>query len=176
MSVTFTTPTLETERLILRAPLPQDEAAFTEFFSSQRSQFVGGPRAPREIWNAFASEIGHWVLKGYGMFTVTRKGSDEALGIVGHWKPVNWPETEIGWVLFSAEHEGQGIAREAAQACITHAWRVLKWDTIVSYIDHGNDASVALAERLGAVLDPDAPQPKADYSVLVYRHPRPEAA
>lgn len=176
MTVQFTTTTLETERLILRAPLPQDEAAFTTFFASQRSQFVGGPRKPREIWNAFASEIGHWVMNGYGMFSVTLKGSDETLGIVGHWCPVDWPETEIGWVLFSAEHEGQGIAREAAQACIDHAWDVLNWDTIVSYIDHGNDPSVALAKRLGAVLDPDAPQPKPDKPCYVYRHPRPEAA
>ena len=176
MTVTFTTPTLETERLNLRAPRACDMAAFLDFYASDRSQYVGGPLEGRTAWNAFASEIGHWVLQNYGMWVVTLKGVDTPLGIVGHWCPSNWPKTEIGWVLFSETSQGKGYAREAAEAAVDHAWNVLGWDTIVSYIDHANAPSIALAERLGAVLDPDAPQPKPEDPCLVYRHPRPEAA
>jgi len=176
MSVTFTTPALETERLILRAPQPRDYDAFVDFYASERSQYVGGPLVGRDAWNAFAGEIGHWVLQGCGMWILTLKGDDTARGIVGHWFPSNWPETEVGWVLFKAADEGNGYAREAAQAAIDHAWNTLGWDTIVSYIVPGNDPSVALAERLGAVLHPDAPQPNPDRPILVYRHPHPEAA
>ena len=45
----------------------------------------------------------------------------------------------------------------------------------MSYIAEGNARSVALAERLGAVLDLEAAAPEAPGKrVLVYRHPRPE--
>ncbi|MEL6889235.1 MAG: GNAT family N-acetyltransferase, partial [Pseudomonadota bacterium] len=108
-----------------------------------------------------------------GMFSVTRHGDDAALGIVGHWYPRGWPEKEVGWVLFDPGSEGQGIAYEAAQACIDHAWTTLEWPTIVSYISHGNDASVALAKRLGATPDADAARPHPDRPCHVYRHPRP---
>ena len=169
-------PTLETERLILRAPQPRDYDAFCAFYATERSQYVGGPLEGRAAWNAFTSEIGHWVLHDCGMWIVTLRGDDTAIGIVGHWVPANWPETEVGWVLFNAANEGKGYAREASEASVDHAWNVLKWDTIVSYINPGNDPSVALAERLGAVLDQDAPQPNPEKPCLVYRHPKPEAA
>lgn len=165
-------PRLETDRLILRRPEPSDAQAFMAFYATERSQFTGGPMTPRQAWNFFGTEIGHWAIRGFGMFIVTRKGSDAPLGIVGHWYPHGWPEKEVGWVLFDAASEGQGIASEAARACIKHAWDVLNWSTIVSYIAKGNTASIALAERLGAVLDKDAPQPKPETPGLVYRHPK----
>jgi RimJ/RimL family protein N-acetyltransferase len=106
---------------------------------------------------------------------VTRRGEDRAVALVGPWTPPDWPEKEIGWMVLDAAAEGTGIAREAAEAALDHAWRVLRWDTVVSYIAEGNDRSVRLAERLGARLDPEAPGPEAvGKTVLVYRHPRPE--
>ncbi len=176
MSVTFSTPTLETERLTLRGPKPADAEIFMAFYATDRAKFVGGPMEPWQAWGFFGTEMGHWIIRGYGMFVVTLKGDDTALGIVGHWYPQGWPETEIGWVLFDPKMEGQGIAREAAEACIDHAWNVLKWDTIVSYINPENAPSIRLAERLGAVLDPDAEYCKPDKQGLVYRHPKPEMA
>ncbi|MFK7762041.1 MAG: GNAT family N-acetyltransferase [Roseobacter sp.] len=166
---------VETDRLILRKPQLSDVDAFMAFYASDRSQFTGGPMTPRQAWNFFGTEIGHWEMRGFGMFTVTEKGSDRALGIVGHWYPWGWPEKEVGWVLFDSTSEGKGIACEAAKACINHAWRVLKWDTIVSYIAQGNDASVALAKRLGAALDETVQLPNPEKPGFVYRHPRPEA-
>lgn len=167
------TPTLDTERLHLRAPGPQDAEAFIRYYATERSQFTGGPMTKRQAWNFFGTELGHWILNGFGMFTVTRHGDDTALGIVGHWYPNTWPEKEVGWVLFDKADERQGIAREAAEACIAHAWHTLKWDSIVSYISPGNDASVALAERLGATRDVTAATPNPDDPCLVYRHPHP---
>ncbi|MEL6197391.1 MAG: GNAT family N-acetyltransferase, partial [Pseudomonadota bacterium] len=142
-------PTLETERLILRAPLPRDAEASIGFMMSERSKFVGGPQTRNKAWRSFALEIGHWVLRGFGMWTVTLKGDDRALGIVGCWYPEGWPEKEIGWTLLE-EAEGKGITQEAALAARAHAYGTLGWPTAVSYIDHGNDRSIALAERLGA--------------------------
>ncbi|WP_420012809.1 GNAT family N-acetyltransferase [Tateyamaria sp.] len=170
MSYHLDTPVLTTDRLILRAPQAKDADAFISFYATERAQFTGGPMTERQAWNFFGTEIGHWMMHGFGMFAVTEKGDDTAIGIVGHWYPRTWPEKEVGWVLFDAEHEGKGIALEAARACINHAWTMLKWETIVSYIATGNTSSIALAERLGATLDPMAAQPKPDSPCLVYRH------
>ena len=114
-----------------------------------------------------------WVARGYGSFVITLKGSDTAVGLTGPWHPIEWPEREIGWTLWTDEAEGRGIAFEAASAARDHAFRDLGWDTAVSYIDVGNARSIALAERLGARLDPDAAFP-GDPPCLVYRHRRPE--
>ena len=172
------TPVLRTERLTLRAPHPGDAEAFVAFYQTERSRFVGGPMMARMAWNFFCTEIGHWAVNGFGMFTVTRSGDDTALGIVGHWYPLGWPEREVGWVLLE-EAEGQGIAREAARACIDHAFGVLGWDSVVSSIDPANDRSIRLAERLGATLDTKATPPARKdpdaADALVYRHPAPEA-
>ena len=164
-------PALETERLVLRAPQASDTDAYMRFYQSDRSIYVGGPKEPRAAWDLWASQFGHWLVRGFGMFIVTRKGSDTPLGIVGHWFPETRPESEVGWVLFDAQSEGQNIAFEAAKACVDHAWNVLNWDRMVSYIDKGNDRSVALAKRLGAVLDPSAEEPAQP--CFVYRHARP---
>lgn len=170
------TPVLRTERLTLRAPVPQDADAFVAFYQTDRARHVGGPMVPRMAWHFFCAEIGHWAVRGFGMFTVTRKCDDRALGIVGHWYPLDWPEREVGWVLFEAE--GEGIAAEAARACIDHAYGPLGWDSVVSYIDPENARSIRLAERLGATRDPGATPPvRKDPNApdaLVYRHPAPE--
>jgi RimJ/RimL family protein N-acetyltransferase len=110
------------------------------------------------------------------MFAVTRKGEDRAVALVGPWNPPDWPERELGWMVLDGAAEGQGIAREAAQGALRHIWQNLNWDTVVSYIAEGNARSVALAERLGARLDPEAEVPEvAGQRLMVYRHPRPEA-
>lgn len=162
---------LETERLILRKPCAADWPSVKEFFMSDRAQYVGGPYTLGKAWRQFAAEIGHWDMLGFGMFTVVEKSGQAPIGLVGAWCPEDWPETEIGWFVFAGA-EGKGYAFEAAQAAVAHAWDDLGWDTIVSYIAPENTRSIALATRLGATLDPDAPQPKPDQPCLVYRHPK----
>lgn len=166
-------PTLETERLRLRAPQPGDADAYLQFYTSDRSQYVGGPKTPRAAWDLFGLQFGHWCLRGYGMFAVTRKEDDAAIGLVGHWFPDTRPETEVGWILFDTGSEGQGIAFEAAQTCVSYGWEVLGWEQMVSYIDPDNARSINLAKRLGAVLDPDAAPAAPDVPCVVYRHRRP---
>ena len=169
------TERLETERLILRRPDARDWGCIGGFFMSDRSRFIGGPQSEKDAWRSYATELGHWEIRGYGMWLVTLRGAeDEGLALIGPWYPIEWPETEIGWLLLKDEAEGRGIATEAARAAIDHAWRVLGWTSMVSYIDPENTPSIRVAERLGAVHDPDAAVPKPDDPVLVYRHSRPE--
>lgn len=166
-------PILETERLVLRGPEPRDLDAFTTFMTSERSRFVGGPRATGEAWRAFAAQIGQWSLNGYGMWVVTWRDADAALGMVGCWNPAGWPEPELAWSLFDGA-EGRGVAAEAAQAARACAYDRFGWTTAVSYVDPEKARSRRLAERLGCAPDPDAAQPPGG-GAIVYRHPAPEA-
>ncbi len=168
--------TLQTQRLILRRPKPADWPAFRDFFASDRSTSLGGPVTVGKSWRHFASELGHWEIHGYGMWTVTLRGDDKPAGLIGPWVPADWPETEIGWIILSGDLEGTGVATEAAAAAVRHAYEALGWDTAVSYIAPENTRSIRLAEKLGAVLDQTAPKPEAYPDTLVYRHPAPVAA
>lgn len=165
-------PVIQTERLIPRRPAERDGDAYARFFVAGRGKYMGEPEVDyRGGWKNFYSEIGHWDVRGYGMFAVTRKGDDSAIGLVGPWYPHTWPASEIGWMLFEG-FEGQGYATEAARASRDWAYSALGWDGAVSFIDPENTPSIRVAERVGARLDPDAEGLVP--SDLVYRHPGPE--
>ncbi|WP_412506531.1 GNAT family N-acetyltransferase [Roseovarius sp. SYSU LYC5161] len=169
------TPALETGRLTLRAPGPQDWDACAAFLCSDRARHLGGPHTRPDAWRSFGHLVGHWVLRGYGMFVFCLKGSDAALGAVGPLYPEGWAEPEIGWSVWSKAHEGKGYVAEAAAAARDHAFVGLGWTTAVSYIDADNTRSIALAERLGCRYDADAALPALPNweGTLVYRHPAP---
>ena len=167
--------TLQTARLILRRPVAGDWLAFREFMLSDRAAFFGTDGDIGRIWRSFAAELGHWDIFGYGMWAITLRGNDTAIGLVGPWTPPDWPEPEIGYMIFDPATEGTGIAREAAAASLSHAFNVLGWTTAVSYIHPENLRSIALTEKLGAVRDPHAALPAAYPDSGVWRHPAPQS-
>ena len=172
MSATdFTIPVIETKRLILRGPEPEDYPDFKSTFTSYRARFMGGPLNAYEAWMLYAAEIGHWQIRGFGMWMIHDKKTDETYGMAGGWKPAKWPEAEIAWVIWP-EAAGQGLALEATHAARRYFYQN-GWDSAVSYIDPKNLDSIRLAERLGAVKDPDAAS--VDGNDVVYRHPSPAA-
>jgi len=77
-------------------------------------------------------------------------------------------------MMFDPSTEGRGIAYEAAKAAIAHAFDGLNWRTAVSYIHPENQRSIALAKKLGAILDHHAKVPDPANPCLVYRHLNPE--
>ena len=166
------TPVLETARLTLRAPGPQDWEAFAAFVATDRARYVGGPYTRPLAWRSFCHVTGNWVARGYSLVVFTLKGTDAAIGSTGPWFPEGWPEPELGWALWTPEAEGKGYAAEAAAAARDFAYGALGWDTAVSYINPANTRSIRVAERLGARPDPDATKPEGD-DCLVYRHPAP---
>lgn len=165
--------TLTTDRLTLRAPDPRDAEAYIAFLATDGADGVGGRKSRRDAWRSFAGILGHWALRGFGQFAIVLKSQNAACGIAGPWRPEGWPEPEFGWSIWSAEHEGQGIAFEAAQAARAHAYETLGWTTAVSYMTPENTRSAALAERLGARRDDDAAKPPVDMPCVVCRHPGP---
>ena len=171
-ATTFTIPTIETERLLLRAPSLADFEPEAEFFASDRASHVGGKMPREQVWRWLASVVGHWAFRGFGFFGVEEKSTSRYLGHVGPWFPEGWPEREIGWTLMNGA-EGKGYAFEAAKAARAWAYKTLGWDTAISMILHGNSRSVALAERLGAQLESDFEHERFG-PCHIFRHPSPE--
>ncbi|MCL4167411.1 UNVERIFIED_CONTAM: hypothetical protein GTU68_050067, partial [Idotea baltica] len=97
---TVAIPTLETERLVLRGPEPEDYPDFKATFTSYRARFMGGPLNAYESWMLYAAEIGHWAIRGFGMWMIHDRHSGETYGMAGGWKPAKWPEAEIAWVIW----------------------------------------------------------------------------
>ena len=165
-----TIPTLTTDRLILRAPAASDFAAYAAFCGSDATQYIGGPMNEAQTWRYLCEVIGHWTMRGYGRWTVTRHDDDTAIGLVGLHNPMDWPEAEIGWSLWS--DNGKGYASEAGRAARAYAYDTLGWNTVISLISHGNEASVRVAKAMGA-------QPEGDYehskfgTMSIYRHASP---
>jgi len=172
MSVSFSAPTLETERLILRAPDLSDFDAMAAFYASPRAEFVGGPQSRELTWRTLALEAGHWVLRGFGRWTLVEKATQDAVGIVGLWHPEGFPERELGWDLFDGA-TGKGYATEAAHAARAYAYNTLGWTTLTSLIADGNDGSRRVAERLGATYDSDFTHERFG-PMQIWRHPGPE--
>lgn len=175
---TIVVPSFETERLILRAPRIEDFPACEHFIRSERSRFVGGPSEDRlQAWRSFAHLSSGWLLRGYGIFAMERRDSGTCIGAVGPWEPITWPEPELSWSIWDADAEGKGYVTEAMRPIQTWVFDTLGWTTCVSYIDPDNTRSIAVAERLGATLDPDAALPESadPASLLVYRHHRGDA-
>lgn len=164
----FTIPTLETERLIMRAPQESDFDAERDFFASDASRFVGGPKKPHETWRSLAMLAGHWMLRGYGFWALQDKDSGTYHGRVGLWFPHGWYEREIGWTLMPCAW-GKGYATEAALAARAHAYDVLGWETAISQIDPANEASKAVARRLGARFETLYEDPTYG-SIEIWRH------
>jgi RimJ/RimL family protein N-acetyltransferase len=164
-------PQLETKRLVLKGPEAKDYPDFKATFSSYRSRFMGGPLNGYEAWMLYAAEIGHWEIRGFGMWMVHLRDTDETVGMAGGWFPAKWPERELAWIIWP-DKAGKGFALEAMH-CVRRHHYAQGWDTAVSYIDPKNLDSIRLAERLGAKKDHDAPT--VDGNDACYRHPSPAA-
>ncbi|MGO1117498.1 GNAT family N-acetyltransferase [Rhodovibrionaceae bacterium A322] len=171
--MTVTVPVIETDRLILREIRESEFEAYAAFYQSERSHLRGGPLGREEAWAAFASEIGHWQLRGYGFWALEEKESGDCCGLVGLYYPEGWPEPEVGWLVWEA-YEGKGIAREAAIRARDYAYQTLGWERLVSCISEGNERSVQLAKRLGATLDRRVTRAGRP-DLLVYLHPANDA-
>lgn len=161
-------PAIETERLILRAPVAEDLPALTAFFASPQSHFVGGPQDALGASLRLNATIGHWAIRGFGSWHIADRNTGAWLGRTGFMFAPGWAEPELGWAI-AAEAEGKGIAHEATCAARAHGEAHLGLSGTISYIRPENARSAALARRLGATLE--AETEFLGKPCHVYRHP-----
>jgi RimJ/RimL family protein N-acetyltransferase len=146
---------LETERLVLRQFRESDFDAYAEICGDPEvMRFIGEfkPMDRGMAWRSMATQLGHWQLRGYGMWAVEEKATGRMMGRVGLWKPEGWPGLEVGWMLHRACW-GRGFATEAGRAAIDAAFREPGVDHLISIIHPENAASIRVAERLGETFE-----------------------
>jgi RimJ/RimL family protein N-acetyltransferase len=105
---------------------------------------------------AMSERLGaHWDEFGFGLWAVVpRDGAGPAgcAGFVGachpRWHPELAHRVEVGWRLSSLVW-GRGYATNGALLAAALAFTVLGLDEVIAFIDPGNDASHAVAGRLG---------------------------
>ena len=156
-------PTIETERLILRAFRRDDLDAHSATLADRDVvRHLGGHAFNREdSWRRLTMAVGQWPLLGYGYWAVEARSSGALVGQVGFadfergMTPDISGAPEMGWVFDTSVH-GQGIAGEACRAAL--AWIEATWapPQIPAIIAIENAKSMRLAERLGFVREPDA--------------------
>ena len=167
-SVTLNIPAVKTERLILRGHRMEDLDAMAEFFAGDRNTYVGGKMERGDCWRAMLRGMGHWAMRGYGLWHIEEKATAKVAGWAGILHHIEWPEPELAYTLFEG-FEGKGFALEAATAARDYAAHQFGIDTAISLIAPDNTRSMALAKRMGATYEKDTVV--MDYPCQIWRHP-----
>ena len=152
MTTPVEVPVLETERLLLRPWRDDDLDAYAAMCADpevMRHMGDGGSTLRRDdAWRQMAMFVGHWQLRGFGMWALEERDTRRFIGRVGLHRPEGWPGLEVGWML-ARDTWGLGYATEAGRVSLTYAWEVVGADHVISVIEPENAASVRVAERLG---------------------------
>lgn len=168
-------PELVSERLRLRGWLASDADALRRIYGdpvTMRYIGDGSPMPPDRAWHALAFLLGHWELRGYGMWAVTERSTGDLLGRAGLHHPEGWPGLELGW-LIARSRWGEGLATEAAQLAAEWVWDSLDTDRLIHVIQPENVASIRVAEKLGASFDERIKLDGADVGVYALDRPAP---
>ncbi len=140
---------LETERLWLRPFREADLEAYAAIVADPETMtFMGGPRDRARAWSDIAWCLGHWSLRGYGLWAAEEKASGALVGRIGLLNPEGWPGLEVGW-LVARSHWGRGLATEGGRVSLAYAFDALDADHVISLIRPDNKASIRVAEKLG---------------------------
>lgn len=132
---------------------------FTEADFEPYAEMCGDPEVMRYVgdgkpmdrhmaWRGLAASLGHWTLRGYGMWAAEERTSSTLVGRIGFFYPEGWPGFELGWTL-RRRFWGQGFATEGGRAALEFAFSELGQPQVISLIQPENVASIGVAERLG---------------------------
>lgn len=141
---------LETARLRLRQFREDDLDAWARITSdADVMRYVGGSALTRdEAWRSLGYVLGHWQIRGFGLWAAEEKATGRLVGRIGLYRPEGWPGLEVGWLVERARW-GEGFATEGGAAALAHAFRCLAARRVISVIEPANAASIRVAEKLG---------------------------
>lgn len=145
---------LDTQRLLLRLPQPDDVERFHAAIESSRHELLPWmPWAERQTLReteefCTKARLRHAAAEGLDVI-MEEKASGEIVG-AGGFPRLDWelPKFEIGYWCRS-DRTGLGLASEMTLALALHAFTELSAARVELFIDDQNERSIAVAERLG---------------------------
>jgi RimJ/RimL family protein N-acetyltransferase len=111
---------------------------------------IGGPRPAADVRRAHKRRLALMEKGEAHMYKIVAEDSGAVLGTIGIWK-IEWkgPDTyEMGWFVLP-EHQGKGVATEAARLIIALARSNPEVRYIHAYPAITNAASNAIARKIG---------------------------
>ncbi len=143
-------PDIETPRLRL--------TAFTERHFERYASMLADPACTRWVgdghaldrmnaWRSMAMLLGHWRLRGFGMWALENRTDGTFVGRAGLLRPEGWPDIELGWMLCTDQRH-QGYATEASQAALQFAWDHLHMPRVISLIRPDDESARRVTGRL----------------------------
>jgi RimJ/RimL family protein N-acetyltransferase len=146
---------LETDRLLLRALLPEDVEPEVALWSDPAvMRFMGGPRNDERVRAILEGELAEPPAGPLGQWPVADKATGEFVGDCGLIaKQIEGrDELELVYVLTTIAW-GKGYATEIGPALIGFANQELRLGRVFSLVDVDNAASKRVAHKLGMHLE-----------------------
>jgi ribosomal-protein-alanine N-acetyltransferase len=143
---------LETDRLLLRH-FTTDDADFILRLVNDPAFIANiGDRGIRTRDAAVIyltdGPIASYAQHGHGLYLVALKESQEAIGICGLLKRIQFADIDVGYA-FLPEFWSRGFAFESAAAVVAYARDVLGAAKILALVSPDNGPSIKLLEKLG---------------------------
>lgn len=144
---------LETERMLLRRFVPGDlDDLFALYEDPEVAQYIPDAPTTREE----ASRELEWHRNGppghpeLGLWATIQKDTGRFIGRSGllPWTIDGREEVEVAF-LFEKSAWGQGLGTEAGRGILRYAREQLGLTRLVCLVEHGNDASKRVAEKIG---------------------------
>jgi RimJ/RimL family protein N-acetyltransferase len=147
---------IETTRLHLRTWREDDLAPYARICADPKvMRYLSGPMTREQSEEQVSKFVRHWEERGFGLWAVEEKSSDDFIGFVGMQYQEDWSEgehrTEVGWRL-DRSFWGRGLATEAATASLSYGFEELGLERIISIAAPENLASRRVMEKLGMTV------------------------
>ena len=148
---------LESKRLILRRLVSEDlDALWALYCDPEITRYI--PDAPKTLEET-RKEL-EWHKNGHprnpdlGLWATIHKGTGRLIGRCGllPWTIEGQEEVEVAYTI-ARDFWGQGLATEAAQGIVRHAFERLNITRLICVIEPENIASMKVAEKIGMTFE-----------------------
>ena len=144
---------LDTERCSVREITPEDVDRLYEIYADpQITEFMENLYEKREDEIAYTKDYirCHYGFYDFGMWIVEEKKSGLIIGRAGFDMREGYEDPELGFMI-CRDYQRKGYATEICRALLVYGKEQLGFETVGSFTDPANKASVTLLEKLGFV-------------------------
>lgn len=144
---------IETEQLLLRQWRDEDLAPYARMCADPEvMRYLPAVLTRDESALQIEGFVRHWEERGFGLWAVEERASDEFVGFIGLAQHEDWAidehNVEVGWRL-DRRFWGRGLATEGAIASLRYGFETLGLERIISITDPRNVASRRVMEKAG---------------------------